>query len=244
MISETKINIFESKEILANKLARDICDYIIQLLKTKDRLFIALSGGRTPSLIFNALVKINSKFDCSKVKIFWVDERCVQPNHKESNFGSANRELLLPLGIPESSYFRIHGENEPYEEAERYGNLIHNLVSPEKKFPVFDLILLGLGTDGHVASIFPHQISKWESKELCTVGLHPESGQQRISFTGRLINEAQKVIFMVTGKEKSIVLKNIITKTGNYKKYPAALVDPFRGELYWYVDKDVAGLLE
>jgi len=238
------LNIFSDKNELAEKLARDFTEYVKRLSEAAEKVDIALSGGSTPNLFFRAMTSLRPDIDWVKVRFFWVDERCVPPDHPESNFGTAYKHFLGPLGIPGSSYFRIMGENEPEKEAKRYNDLILDHVSPEMTFPVFDLILLGIGSDGHTASIFPHEVDLWNADSLCTVGTHPESGQKRVTFTGQLINAAASVLFLVTGDEKSEIVNKVITRTGNYPDYPASLVAPNRGKLEWYMDKDAASRLK
>jgi 6-phosphogluconolactonase len=238
------IKIYSGKDELAEKLARDFSEYVKRLTETADQVDIALSGGSTPNLFFRAMTALRPEIDWERVRFYWVDERCVPPDHPESNFGTAYELFLGPLGIPGSSYFRIKGENNPEDEAERYGDLILDQVSPEISYPVFDLIFLGMGSDGHTASIFPHEIDLWNADSLCTVGTHPESGQKRVTFTGHLINAAARVQFLVTGDEKSEIVEKVITRTGNYSDYPASLVAPNRGELVWYMDMTAASLLK
>jgi 6-phosphogluconolactonase len=237
------LKIFADKEKLADSLARECSELVMRLLTEKQQVDIALSGGSTPSLFFRAMVRLNPQIDWNKVRFFWVDERCVPPNHPESNFGTAYREFLEPLRIPENNYFRIRGEDDPGQEAKRYGELILDQVAPELTFPVFDLVFLGMGADGHTASIFPHQASLWNEEQLCTVGTHPDSGQQRVTFTGHLINAAAWVAFLVTGQEKAGLVKEVVTRTGSFAGYPASLVDPHHGELEWYLDEAAASAL-
>jgi 6-phosphogluconolactonase len=239
-MTEDVVKIFKDREVLAKSLASDILAYIHLLAPNKNILNIALSGGNTPPLLFRALVHRKPDIDWNKIRIYWVDERCVPPDHPESNFGSARKEFIEPMGIPETSYSRIKGENDPETEALRYGNLIKKNVTPELDFPVFDLILLGMGPDGHTASIFPRQIAHWYEDKICTVGVHPISGQMRVTFTGMPVNHAKRVIFMITGKEKSEIANKIISKTGNYTDYPASLVHTSNGDLHWYMDEDAA----
>lgn len=239
-----ELKIYAGKQELALELATDFVVLTELLLRSKDQVDIALSGGSTPSPFFKALVDMKPDLDWNRTRFYWVDERCVPPGHPESNFGAAYREFLQPLAIPDTSWFRIRGENDPVKEAERYSELIRDQVSPDRDFPVFDIIFLGMGTDGHTASIFPNQIELWNVEQLCTVGTHPESGQKRVTFTGQLINAARKVVFLVAGKEKSQVAGDVIRRSGQWKDYPASLVAPSRGELEWYMDRDAAGSLK
>lgn len=237
------LNIYSGKNELAEKLARDFSEYVRRLSETKEQVDIALSGGSTPNLFFQTMTALRPDINWDRIRFYWVDERCVPPDHPESNFGTASQTFLQPLGIPESSYFRIRGEDDPEKEAHRYGELILDQVSPDMTFPVFDLVFLGMGADGHTASIFPYEAELWNADSLCTVGTHPESGQKRVTFTGHLINAAVRVLFLVTGEEKAEIAKKVITRTGNYLEYPASLVAPNRGELEWYMDKAAASLV-
>lgn len=238
------LKIYSGKDELAEKLARDFSEYVKRLSETAEQVDIALSGGSTPNLFFQAMTVLRPDIDWGRVRFYWVDERCVPPDHPESNFGTAYEAFLRPLGIPESSYFRIRGENDPEKEAVRYGELILDQVSPDMTFPVFDLIFLGMGADGHTASIFPYEADLWNADSICTVGTHPEVEQKRVTFTGHLINAAARVLFLVTGEEKAEIAKKVITRTENYLDYPASLVAPNRGELEWYMDKAAASMLK
>ena len=242
-MKDTGIKIFKSREILANALAEYLAEQIQRLVLQKDKVFIALSGGSTPSLLFKEMLRRKDPIDWTKVGFFWVDERCVPPDHPESNFGTAKTEFLEPMGIPASSYLRIRGEDEAETEALRYANLIFETLPSIENVPVFDIILLGMGADGHTASIFPDQIGLWAAKNITTLGIHPDTGQKRVSFTGKLINAASQVIFMVSGKEKAAIVGKIIGRSGSYLRYPASLVKPDRGELFWYLDEEAAGAL-
>lgn len=235
------LKIYSTKERVAEELALDFIQYLKIATGKKERVAIALSGGSTPIFFFRAVVHLKPLIDWSRVQIYWVDERCVPPDHKESNYGVAAAEFLYPLNIPESSVFRMKGEEIPEKEAERYAKLIKDNLTTGEFSPVFDLVYLGIGGDGHTASIFPDQINLWDSRKLCTVGIHPDTGQRRVTFTGELINSASRIIFMVTGEEKKEVLHQIISKSDNCSEYPAALVNPRNGVLEWYLDEEAAG---
>ena len=238
------LRIYSDQATLAEMLAYDVITYLRAMQEEGREAFIALSGGSTPTLLFREMAKLQPSVNWDQVRFFWVDERCVPPDHPESNFGVAKREFLDPLGIPGSSYHRIRGEDDPADEARRYSDLIMDTVSPEMTFPVFDRIFLGMGADGHTASIFPHEIALWNEEKLCAVGTHPGSGQKRITFTGHLINAASRVTFLVSGKEKQPVVEQVIRATGDHASFPASLVKPHNGELEWYIDREAAGTLK
>lgn len=237
MSTSPNIRIFADRQILAESLAKEFSDLVNRLAREKEQVNIALSGGSTPSLFFRAMVALEPEIDWGNIRFYWVDERCVPPDHPESNFGVAYREFLAPMNVPEDAYFRIRGENDPAEEAKRYDALIHEQVGTDAAIPAFDIIFLGMGADGHTASIFPDQSQLWNEPQLCTVGVHPETGQHRVTFTGRLINAAARVSFMVTGQEKAAIVQKVVTRTGNYADYPASLVAPYQGQLEWFLDK-------
>lgn len=241
---QAKIKILPFKEELAKTLAQDFVNYISQALKTKDKLNIALSGGSTPPLFFRKLVAMSPPLEWEKIQLFWVDERCVPPDHEDSNYGTAYRELILPLGIPESSVHRIYGENEAESEASRYEHLILDMLAPEKSVPVFDIILLGMGPDGHTASIFPDQLSLWNADKLCVAAINPYNLQKRVSFSGKLINAARRVIFLVAGKDKSEMVKRVLKKEEGSMLLPASYVNPHNGILQWYLDEEAAQRLK
>jgi 6-phosphogluconolactonase len=204
---------------------------------------IALSGGSTPLDLFRKLARETGPGDWEKVHIYWVDERCVPPGDPESNYGSAFQTLLEPLGIPPDRVHRILGEEDPEAEAERYGRLLLERLPVVNGFPAYDWVWLGLGSDGHTASIFPQQMALWKSQEPCVVATHPGSGQKRISITGGVINASRRVSFMATGTEKAPVIKEILMKEGKCLEYPAYHVHPGSGILEWYLDKEATKLL-
>mgnify|MGYP006284329549 CR=1 FL=1 len=237
------LRIYPDSFKMAEAAARDFIQFIKQLAVFRQRVFVALSGGSTPIVFFKALVKQKPAIDWDQLAFFWVDERCVPPDDPESNFGVAYQTLIKPLGIPSSSYFRIRGEDDPGKEALRYGELIMDKVSPGMTFPVFNWTFLGMGDDGHTASIFPHELHLWKTDSLCAVGTHSKSGQKRITFTGHLINASQRISFLVAGKRKEKKVREIILREEGYKMYPASYVEPASHELEWYLDKEAAGEL-
>jgi 6-phosphogluconolactonase len=199
-------------------------------------MHVALSGGSTPLAIFRQLATETSRDEWTHVQLYWGDERCVPPDHPESNYGHVRQALLEPLGLAKEQIHRIMGEQEPAKEVERYSELLRKQLPLENGFPVFDWIWLGLGADGHTASIFPHQIELWTSGSPCIVATHPVTGQTRISISGGVINAAKRVSFIALGEEKSAVIREIFLKEGSYRDYPASYVKPGSGNLEWYLD--------
>lgn len=220
------------------------CSSFLEESKDLERpVYLALSGGSTPISIFEALAVSTRREDWSQVHFYWGDERCVEPGDQESNFGNAKKYLFDPLGIPESQIHRMVGEADPSEEADRYGIQLREQLPVEYGFPVFDWIWLGVGEDGHTASIFPDQIEFWKAESTCVVAKAPETGQARISLSGGVINAARRISFIVAGERKSAVINDIVMKEGRYLDYPAFYVNPNSGNLEWFLDKDATNWL-
>lgn len=223
-----------------------VCEFLNTLGKYIDegrQLHIALSGGSTPLEIFRQLAEQTTPDNWSNVHLYWGDERCVPPDDPESNYGNAFRTLLNPLDLNKDQIHRIRGEENAPGEASRYGDLLMNHLDTDNGFPVFDWIWLGLGEDGHTASIFPQEIELWTSGSPCIVSSHPETAQQRISISGGVINAAKRVSFIASGKEKARIIRDIFFKEGRHMEYPAFYVNPASDNLEYYLDQEAAELL-
>jgi 6-phosphogluconolactonase len=238
---ERKVNIFATPEEMAEDFAAGLAGRILKEGIKKHPLTIALSGGKTPKLLFNVLAnKYSRSVDWSHVRFFWVDERCVAPDDPESNYGMTLQFLLSRIVIPENNIHRIRGEDDPEKEASRYSEEIKACSVTRNDFPVVDLIILGMGDDGHTASVFPGNLSLFTSYRAYVTAVHPVSGQKRITMTGKVINNAREVIFMVTGTEKAHVIGSIFNNDAESVKFPAAHIVPEHGKLTWLLDKKAA----
>lgn len=202
---------------------------------------IALSGGSTPQLLFELLADEYEKtIAWKKVRFFWVDERCVEPTDSESNYGMTYDSFLQHTIVPGENIFRMRGEEIPEFEAERYRNLLLKELPARNGYPVFDLVLLGMGTDGHTASIFPNDMSLLDSEFSVAVNTNPYSNQKRLTLTGNTINNAKHIVFMITGESKSKLIKQIIDKSTEAENYPAAHITGNSMTIDYYIDKDAA----
>lgn len=229
---------------LADRLARFICETINRRLSEKDRFFLALSGGSTPQLLFKLIAeKYPLACEWEKVHFFWVDERCVPHTDPQSNFGACKDLMLDHLDCPPEHIHPVDGSREAEKEALRYASDLLAHIPAQDGIPLFDLVLLGIGTDGHTASIFPNSLTLFHAPQPCVATQHPESRQKRISITGTVINKASCVVFVVAGEEKKEVLFHIVTKNAAFEHLPAALVKPENGELYFFADQSAASLL-
>lgn len=241
MIKE-EVKIYEDP----NALSEAFTEFLIKLLDVYPHMNLALSGGTTPKVIFDYWADhCKDKIDWSRISFFWGDERCVPPENIMNNYSMTKDHLFDKVPqIPNNNIYRIHGENEPEEEALWYSKVLSGKLMQKQDLPSFEVVMLGLGDDGHTVSIFPDQIGLWDSKEICVVGEHPESGMQRVSISGRVVNNSQYVVFLATGKNKAEKVRDIIKNRKDYiNKYPAARVNPKKGYLYWFLDKDAASLL-
>jgi 6-phosphogluconolactonase len=231
------IKIFPSVEKLTDYFVGRISDQL-RCKKPGQYFSMALSGGSTPKAIFKIIAeKYNNKIDWSKVLIFWSDERCVPPTDKESNYLMTYENLFNHLYFPELKFRRIKGENIPADEANRYDEIVDKMLLHVHGIPQFDLIMLGLGEDGHTASIFPHNIDLFKSDKLFDISEHPVTKQIRITATGKLINNAKEVCFIVTGSGKSEIVAQILKKKEGWKELPASQVNPVDGQVIWLLDE-------
>jgi len=232
------IKIFEDK----SELAIAFCEELMKLSKTKEKFCIALSGGSTPKIIFQTLARdYKLKINWNNIHLFWGDERCVPPDDNESNYGMTKKYLLDFIDILEKNVHRIMGENDPETEAKRYADEVKKNVKLKNGLPCFDLVMLGLGEDGHTASIFPNQMYLLNSEKICEVAIHPSTAQRRITITGKVINNADSLIFLVTGKKKASILKKLLTE--KYRTLPAEFIQPHNGSLKFCIDEAAAQLL-
>jgi 6-phosphogluconolactonase len=238
------IKIFPTPQALAESLALDLVNQINDTDTSVNPFTIALSGGNTPKLLFSVMAdQFAGQVSWKNVHFFWVDERCVPPDHLESNYGMTNEVFLRKIDIPMENIHRIRGEDNPGKEAERYSEEINEFTFQKNGFPFFNVMLLGLGEDGHTASIFPGNEKLFRSDEICVIAVHPRTGQKRITITGQVINNSPEIIFMVTGKNKSGIVKNIIGRGDDKKQFPASFVNPVQGKVVWYLDEEAAGSL-
>ncbi len=224
------------------EVADQFAQYFFTLTKNKKPFHVALSGGSTPKILFDIISKKYAKLiDWSTVHLWWGDERCVPPTDEESNYKMTKERLIDHVSIPEKNVHRVLGENDPEGEAVRYGQEMKALIPLTNGLPKFDLIILGMGTDGHTASIFPHEMNLLKEKAICAVGTHPDSGQKRVTLTGSTINNAADVAFLVTGTNKKEKIATILNKEQGCDLYPAAFVNPKEGKLGWYMDYAALG---
>ncbi len=219
----------------------------------RGRFTAALSGGKTPVTLYTMLTQkpFASQIPWARIHLFWVDERCVPPDHEESNYRMVRERLLDHVPIPPANVHRMQGEMDPVEAAARYEEGLRQFFASQQSsgssgaaFPVFDLVLLGLGADGHTASLFPGTRAIRESSRWVLGHYVDAQKGWRITLTPPVINAARMVVFTVAGAGKASVLRDILEGPLRPDVLPAQIVRPEGGELLWMLDRDAAALLK
>ena len=206
---------------------------------------VAISGGSTPKSVFALLAReYVDKIAWEQVQLFWVDERCVPPTDADSNFGMTKAAMLDKVPLPAANVHRMEGELDPEEAAARYEAEIRNTLRLEgAETPTFDLVLLGLGPDGHTASLFPHTEGLHELARICLANHVPQKDTWRLTLTWPVITQGREVVFLIEGREKAAVLKTVFTGAYEPEQYPAQLIRPASGRLTLLLDQAAAAQL-
>jgi 6-phosphogluconolactonase len=238
------IQILADADALAEEAARQIVMATQQAIQQEGRFSLGLSGGSTPQRLYSLLAAspFADQIDWIKTHVFWGDERCVPPDHPDSNYRMAQEALLAHVPIPAAQIHRIYGEDDPGEAAQAYEATLRAFFGDG--LPRMDVILLGMGDDGHTASLFPHSAALDAPLDRCVVeNLIPTKRVWRITLTAQAINAARQVIFLVSGAEKAERLNQVLHGTYRPHDLPSQLIRPSSGKLLWLVDKEAAQAL-
>lgn len=244
------VEIFPSLMEMSEAAARLFTARATEAVSLRGRFTAALSGGKTPETLYTLLAKAPfvAEIPWARVHLFWVDERCVPPDHEDSNYRMVRERLLDHVPIPPANVHRMQGEMDPVEAAARYEEGMRQFFTSSKSsagaFPVFDLVLLGLGGDGHTASLFPGTRAIRESARWVLGHYVDAQKGWRITLTPPVINAARMAVFTVAGAGKAAVLKDVMEGPFRPDFLPAQLVRPDSGELRWMLDRDAAALLK
>ena len=208
--------VFPTPAEMAAASARLFASRVEHAVNNRGIARIAISGGSTPQTAFKLLADPKGPFlstvPWDKIQLFWVDERCVPPDHPESNYGVCRDLLLTKVPIPEANVFRMEGELDPEEAASRYESTLRNTLRLEgAESPAFDLVMLGMGPDGHTASLFPHTEGINEFGRLVIANHVPQKDTWRITLTAPVINQGTEVAFGIAGADKADVLAKVLT---------------------------------
>ncbi len=236
------LRVFEDSLSLDRAAADLVVDLSRDAVALRERFTVALSGGSTPRGLYGLLASppYRDLIDWKATHVFWADERCVPPQHEDSNYRLASDLLLSKVPLARAHVHRMHGESDPAAAAASYDKELGSFFGGGPF--TFDLVLLGLGTDGHTASLFPGESATCETGRLAVSVPAEGRRERRITLTLPAINRARAVLFLVAGAGKATAVKNLL-QAGNVSNYPAALVRPERGSLSLYLDGEAAGLL-
>ncbi len=241
------IKIFSSFEELNFFAAEKFVEIANDSIDRSGKFSVALAGGSTPKSLYQTLSSENfkGKIDWSKVYFLFGDERNVSPDDEESNFKMANESLFEPLTISVENIFRWQTESKEADKiAADYENKIKSFFNlSADKFPRFDLILLGMGADGHTASLFPFSTALNESEKIAVANPVEKLDTARLTLTLPTINNAANVIFLVKGADKAETLRVVLEGDFEPEKYPSQSVKPQDGNLYWLIEREAARLL-
>ena len=240
-MSAPELRVFESAQELAAGAALEVVACLRAALDERGRATLVLAGGSTPRALYQrvAAEPLRSELAWERVELFFGDERCVPPDDAHSNYRMARESLLEPLGIAPERVHRMRGELGPVEGARAYAEELRQAFAPDP--PRFDLVLLGMGADGHTASLFPGDAAV-RSDLLAAPARAPAPPTHRITLTLPVLNAARIVLFLVSGSDKSTALARVLDLAAK-EPPPASLVRPSHGRLLWHVDRAAAALL-
>jgi 6-phosphogluconolactonase len=235
-----QVSVFPDIDALSRAAAERFVSLSRTAIRSRGRFATALSGGSTPRRFYSLLGSspYRENVDWNRVHLFWVDERCVAPSHDASNYRLVAEAVLLKTAVPEEQIHRIRGEAGPGPAAEMYEEELRRFFAASPR-PVFDLVILGAGVDGHTASLFPgSELLEERTREVVPV-YRERPDVDRVSLTLPVLNRAANVLFLVAGKEKAGIVYEVL-KCDNRKQYPAGRVRPVNGRLSWFIDKEAA----
>jgi 6-phosphogluconolactonase len=208
----------------------------------------AISGGSTPQRMFQILAEkpYRDRLPWQRIHFFWCDERCVPPDHEQSNYASAYALLFSKVDLPAKNIHRIRGEFNPTQAASDYADQLNLFAAKGLRWPRFDLVFLGMGSDGHIASLFPGSISKLEqtSPVLAVTARYEDRPAERVTLTPLVFNTARNIIFLVSGSNKATALRSVLNGPGDPNQWPALRIQPADGTITWLADQEAASLLD
>jgi 6-phosphogluconolactonase len=231
---------------LSQAAAEEVIRAATDAISQRGRFTIALSGGSTPKSLYTLIAaNASTSLPWAQMFFFWGDERHVPPDDPDSNYRMANETLLSKIPIPTANIFRVPAENpDAAAAADAYERTLRKFFTlAPGEFPRFDLILLGMGPDGHTASLFPETAALREKSRLVVANWVEKLKTSRITFTLPVLNAARCVAFLVSGTDKATVLHEVLEGNAPAEKYPSRLVQPSEGKLIWFVDRAAASEL-
>lgn len=240
--------VWPTKDEMALASAKKFAETVETAVAKRGVARLAISGGSTPQTTFKLLADPAGPFantiPWDKLQLFWVDERCVGPDSPESNYGVARELLLSKVPLPAENVFRIEGELDPEVAASKYESVLRNVMKLEgAETPAFDSVTLGMGPDGHTASLFPETEGLNEMGRLVIANHVPQKDVWRVTLTWPVINHASEVVFEADGAGKADVLAEVLTGPRDPERLPSQLIRPSSGKLLFLLDEAVAAKL-
>jgi 6-phosphogluconolactonase len=245
---EVSYHVSENADALSHKAAEYLVERVEEAVAARGRARIAVSGGSTPkrtfALLADAQYPYRERMPWQKLEFYFVDERCVPPDHKDSNYRMTRETLLEHVPLPPEQVYRMEGELDPEAGAARYESAIRNSMRLEgAELPTFDVISLGIGDDGHTASLFPHTEALHELGRIVVPNYAPSKDMWRITLTWPVINQARNVFFLIQGADKAAILKKVLLGAYDPETLPSQLIRPRSGKLEFLLDKGSAAEL-
>ncbi len=246
-MSEREIIIADSVQQLYIFAADHFQRAVLQAVKTRGQALVVLSGGNTPSGFFASLIQppFRDQIPWNSIHFFWADERCIPSDHPESNFGQAKKQVFDFLPIHHHQIHPVNGDLPPLEAAALYQTEIAKFTEAHSAIPRFDWVLLGMGSDGHTASLFPGQPLAANSQELIRAvqANYEDRPAERITMTEELLNQAHNILFLLIGSSKAGTLRKVLLGDPDPLNLPAQRIQPIDGHLTWLVDQAAAAEL-
>jgi 6-phosphogluconolactonase len=237
------IHLYQRTDMLYEQCAARILTLMRDTLSHQERFHIALAGGDTPRSLYRYLSHPPKAMapDWQRVEFYFGDERHVGPEHPESNYRMAQEELFTPLNIRKEAIHRIHGEHSPHKVIEHYRQVLSTMPHTHG-LPQFDLVLLGVGADGHVASLFPNSPLLEETAQTVTAGFIDKLDAWRFSLTLPVLNNARHIMLLISGSKKADIIRHVLHGAAKAMPLPVERLD--RAKLEWFIDHDAGHFLK
>jgi 6-phosphogluconolactonase len=242
-LQDSTIHLYPHPDILFEQCAAHLLSLVRNILQHQERCHIALAGGETPRALYRQLSRTpqESAPDWRRVEFYFGDERHVAPDHPDSNYRMAREELFTPLAIRDEAIHRIHTEQNPEEALAHYRQALTAL--PQRNaLPRFDIVLLGMGADGHIASLFPGSALLEERQQTVSAGYIDKLGSWRFSLTLPVLNNAEHILLLVSGNKKADIIRHVMHGPGDAMPLPVELLE--RERLEWFIDRAAGRLLD
>jgi 6-phosphogluconolactonase len=242
----SNIQIFADANEVARAAARRFVEHARATIETHGRFSIALAGGSTPKRVYELLAgeDFGAELDWSGVHVFFGDERCVPPDDADSNYRMANEALLSRVALPAENIHRMRGEGDAVANARLYEDELRGFFGDEAAWPEFDLVMLGMGDDGHTASLFPGTHALDVRSAWVAANWVEKFDAYRVTLTAPAINHARHVMFIVTGAGKAERLQEVLHGAPDPHRLPSQLIQPRAGALAWFLDEAAAAKLK